>query len=74
MQHIDLLELWYAALRAEVGISIQTSDPKRLRERLYAARRAAEDEDLDTLFITLSPTSENSIWIMHKRILTNAEA
>ncbi len=62
---IGFVELLYKALEAEFGIEVQTDDPKRCREKLYAARRDAKNPDFAALSITpgrLSPN--NTIWII----------
>jgi hypothetical protein len=59
-----MLEFWYRALAADSGIILVTSDRDALRQRLYAARRASGDADLDGLSLVLSPTDDNQLWII----------
>ncbi len=62
---IGFVELLYKALDAKLGIEVQTDDPKRCREKLYAARRDAMNPEFQRLSITpgrLSPG--NTIWII----------
>lgn len=63
---ISHLELWYRALAATHGIIVVTSDRDALRQRLYAARRAAGDPDLDALSLVLSPTDDSQLWIIKR--------
>ena len=58
------LDLWYAALAAELGICVATTNRDILRQKLYAARKAANDPDLDSLSLILSPTDDSQIWII----------
>jgi len=65
---VNFVEFWYLALAQPVGIVIETNDPERLRQRLYAARRDAMEEDFAKISIVISPTNPNHIWLVHKRI------
>lgn len=58
------LDLWYQALATPVGMAFTTNDRNALRQKLYAARAATGDPDLDKLSLVLSPTDENQIWIV----------
>lgn len=60
-----LLDLWHAALKSRVGISIQTDNRPLLRNHLYRARAEAKDPKLDTIILTL-PAKEDEIWLVHK--------
>lgn len=51
----NLLELLYEAYRSEFGIIVNTSDPERLRQKLYAERK--KDPDLRCLSFRISPTN-----------------
>jgi hypothetical protein len=42
------LNLWYAALGTEFGVVIETDNPERLRQKLYALRKAGERPDART--------------------------
>jgi len=63
---INWLEFWYTALGQPFGIVIETDDPERARQRLYAARRDAQDHDLAKLSVVQSPTNPAHLWIIHK--------
>lgn len=59
------LDLLYRAYRSERGIVVTSSDPVRLRAKLYAERK--KDADLECLSITLSRTQpESQLWIVKK--------
>jgi hypothetical protein len=60
-----LLDLWLAALRSKVGISIQTDNRALLRNHLYRARAEAEDPKLDAIIVLL-PAKEDEIWLVRK--------
>lgn len=47
------MEILYAAYRSELGILVQTSDPEKLRQKLYAERK--KDPDLQCLSFRISP-------------------
>jgi hypothetical protein len=64
---LDLLEKLYDALREPLGIVVETEDPERLRQRLYALRKARIDDDpqLRVLSFLISPTNPGSeLWIV----------
>jgi hypothetical protein len=62
---LNLLELLYEAYRSELGIIVQTNDPERLRQKLYAERK--KDPDLACLSFRISPTSpETELFIVKK--------
>ena len=63
---VSFLEFWYQALRADVGIEIETDDRERLRQRLYQDRTKALDPELDGLSIVFSPLSEDKVWIVKR--------
>ena len=63
----DLLEYWYDALKQPVGLILRTSDVEALKQRLYAARRAASDPRLIDLTLATSPDfPESELWIVRK--------
>jgi hypothetical protein len=67
-----LLELLYDALRADIGVCVETNDPERLRMKLYAARK--EDPQLGVLSFIISPTNPTSdLWIIKARPQTELE-
>lgn len=61
---LELMELLYNALRAKHGTVIETEDPERLRQRLYAIRR--ESEDFTELAFIISPINGKDLWILKK--------
>lgn len=65
MKSSETLEYWYQALRSSIGIVIATDSLERLRQKLYIARRDAEDPSLERLTIVTSPTRpEDQLWIV----------
>jgi len=62
---MSLLEMLYAAYRSELGVIVDTTDPERLRQKLYAERK--KDPDLKCLSFRISPTSpESQLFIIKK--------
>jgi len=66
-----MLELWFKALRAKVGLVVKTDDAERLRQKLYAARANYEGDELNAL--QLNVLNSNELWIVHKRITPDAQ-
>lgn len=62
----DFLQFWYQALAADHGLAVATTDRNAMRQKLYSARAAANDPDLDKLSLVLSPTDDAHIWIIKK--------
>lgn len=60
---LDYVEFWYEALRAEFGVVIETNNRDLFRQRLYAARRAAQDDDLEGISILWSPLNRVHLWL-----------
>ena len=60
-----LIELWLAALKAEVGIAIPTDNRALLRSQLYKARAEANNPDLEDITMIM-PEQEDEIWLVHK--------
>lgn len=58
------IEYWYQALAMERGVVLKTDNPKLLVAKLYAARKAAMDPDLEVLSIVLSPLASDQVWII----------
>lgn len=50
----ELLAMLWNAYGAPIGLLVWSSDPERARARLYAARKAAQSEELDCLQIRLT--------------------
>ena len=64
-----LLEYWYMALHEPVGIVVISNNRHGLLTKLYAARQESPDkEELMGLSICTSPTSDNELWIVHKKV------
>ncbi len=64
---IDYLELWYTALHDPVGLKIQTNDADRLKQKLYQARKSADDPNLSLLTVLTSPLHQQTeVWIAHR--------
>lgn len=59
-----LLQLLLEALSNEVGIEVETPDPERLRQQLYAARRS--DPDFQVLSLVIPSTRSNVLWIVKR--------
>lgn len=59
-----MLEHWYAALHSSLGIKLTTTDPKRLIQQLYIARRKALDPDLQGISVIISPGNPNELWLV----------
>ena len=67
MSEFPAVDLLYQALASESGIEVETSSPDRLRQKLYAERRKAEDPDLNSLSFVISPTHPTThLWIIRK--------
>lgn len=64
MTNLQLTELLYDALRTPLGTVIQTEDPERLRQKLYAIRR--DSEDFKPLSFVISPLNPGDLWIVNK--------
>jgi hypothetical protein len=60
----EFLDLWYAALASDHGIVVATTSRDALRQKLYTARRGANDPDLNCLSLVLSPTDDSHVWIV----------
>lgn len=61
------LQHWYEALGSAFGIVIETSDPERYRQRMYALRKEASDPMLEGISIVISPTNPAShVWLVKK--------
>jgi hypothetical protein len=61
----SLVELLYAAYNSEFGIKVTTSDPDRLRQRMYKERKI--DPCLSCLSFVTSPSNPaGEIWIVKK--------
>jgi hypothetical protein len=61
-----VLNHWYRALHSPGGVQIVCSDVNLMRSRLYAARREAQDSDLDKISICGSPFDPMRLWLVKK--------
>lgn len=61
-----MLEFWYTALHAEIGIVIESTNAHRTMMKLYATRRELNDPDLSRISIVQSPTSPNQLWLVKR--------
>lgn len=62
------LNLWYEALGSEFGVVVETDNPERLRQKLYALRKSASDPMLEQISITISPTNPAShVWLVKRK-------
>lgn len=62
------LNLWYEALGTPLGVVVQTNDPERFRQRMYALRKEANDKMLDDLSLVVSPSNPGShVWIVKRK-------
>jgi hypothetical protein len=68
-----MVEHWYSALASKIGVVIQTDNPDLCIQKLYAARRAAGDPDLDGISIIRAPNSPNELWLL-KKVIDNGQA
>lgn len=56
--------LLYRAMTSPFGIVVESSDPDRLRQKLYPLRKA--QPDFLSLSFVLSPMNPNELWIVRK--------
>jgi len=62
---LDLLEILYAAYRAEIGVVVETDNVERLRQTLYRVQK--KDPELKCLTFRISPASpETELFILKK--------
>jgi hypothetical protein len=63
----NLLEYWYLALRSQSGICIRVhgGEIEKVRQKLYSARTAAMDPQLNAIQLSLSPTADDELWLVH---------
>ena len=59
------IEFRYMALNSEFGIIVSTSDPERLRQKLYAERK--KDPELSCISIAISRTHPESQLMLVKK-------
>lgn len=59
----ELIGYLYEALASDHGLRLHTSNPERLRAKLYTLRK--QDEDFKTLSFVISPTNPGAeLWIV----------
>jgi hypothetical protein len=58
--------VWYAALRAEIGVVVLTDDTFRCKQELYAARSEIGDPALDALSIAAVKDDDERIWVLKR--------
>lgn len=64
---LPLVEFLHRALAAEIGIVVRTNDTDLLRNRLYAARRQAQNPDFESLSLMFSRSApKTELWIVKK--------
>lgn len=59
-----MLEYWYQAAGEKYGIVLVTDNVQLTLQRLYAARKEANDPELFKLHIKRSPVDEDALWIV----------
>lgn len=64
--NLEFTERLYEALHATHGTVVETEDPERLRQKLYAIRR--ENEDFLPLSFIISPLNGRDLWIVKKEL------
>jgi len=65
---VSILEYWYMALSTPYGKEFLncTPDFEAVRQKLYAARAEARDDDLKALALLQSPFDPSVLWIVKK--------
>ena len=58
------LNILYEALGSQFGVVVQCDDAERVRQKLYALRKAHGDADLECLHIVQSPSNPSQLWIV----------
>lgn len=63
MAEFPIIHYLYQALNSQYGIVLSTTDPEKLRARLYVARK--QDPELACISINISRTNpESEIWLV----------
>lgn len=61
------INLWYEALGTPLGVVVQTNDPERFRQKMYALRRDSNDSSLEEISVVISPTNPGShVWLVKR--------
>lgn len=63
-----MIHYWYQALSSPLGIELTSSNPESTRAQLYAARKTAQDSDLEQISICLSPFDPTRLWLVKRGI------
>lgn len=58
------INVWYQALATPFGVIIETDDPERAKQKLYAIRAKSPDPDLQSLSIITSVENPRHLWII----------
>lgn len=67
--NLPILELWYAALRHPIGVSVTCSNALKFKQKLYQVRKASADPALADLMILTSPRNpDGEVFIAHRNI------
>ena len=60
------LQLLYRALESGgIGLKVETPEPLKLQQRLYAARKQEANPALNKLSIAPDPSSATQLWIIN---------
>lgn len=71
---IELVDILYQAYHSERGVVVETNDPERLRQKLYALRRE-NLADFEPLAFVISPLNPGDLWIVKQpQEIVNAES
>ena len=62
-----ILNYWYRALHSPVGVELVCSDVESIRAKLYAARKEADDSDLEQIAVCLSPFDPHKLWLVKRK-------
>ena len=61
---LEYVELLYEATRSPPGLVLETNDPERLRQRLYAIRK--DNPDFEALSFLISPFNGKDLWVLNR--------
>lgn len=62
---LPLIELLYSALNSDLGIVVETTDPIKLKQKLYTLR--SEDVEFKRLsFVTSRTHPQTQLWIVKR--------
>ena len=65
-KHLELLEYFFRALDAEIGVIVEVSVGSRevLRQHLYAARREHGTPEMSAIAVVVSPYNLTDLWLL----------